>query len=192
MITRIVLILVCILIFINSCNSLISRVAGTHKLRTFTFDQVLEEGIGDADFIQINQAWSDGDYWFEPHKNVQSPGFVQFPVLTKSQYDSVNNGQQVTISVIGWTQRYEENCIEKNNCVLEGQTNFIGLVRPFNKRYRKFENFPKEKYAVSVEPLFVEYQRQPLDWYWNLAIMIASIIGIIALERWLNSRKKTK
>lgn len=190
MILRVILILFGVMIFINSCNSLISSVAGTHKLRTMSMQEVKSSGLGDADFVAITGAWSSGDYLFEPHRIASWPGFVQWPVLDAAQIDSLNAGQQVTVSIYAWTKRYEESCLDAENCVVKGERILKGLVRPLNKRFNKATAFSSQKYVLAEDPIFVEYNRQPLAWYWNLALMMLGALLILLVERWRAKKEK--
>lgn len=181
----------CVLVFVNSCNSLISRVAGTHKLRTFTMEELRYEGLGDADYVEITATTTTSDYIFEPNRNASWPGFVQYPVLSQAQADSLANGNQVTVYLVAWTQRYEEGCVENGNCVTASEGNIKGLVRPLNKRFNKAEELPKNKYQLADTPVYIEVSRKPLDWYWSLLFMILAVAIAFGMERWL-SKKESK
>ncbi len=190
MIFRIIIILVCILIFVNGCNSLISGLAGTHKLRTFSFEETIKEGIGDSDFIEVNGGWSSGEYIFEPHRNASWPGFVQWPVLSRAQMDSLENGQKVMIRMVAWTRKYDKTCLELKNCIQKGEISLKGLVRPLNKRFNKISTLAQEAYIPSKDIIYVEYNRQPLAWYWNLLLMIGAAGLTFSVERWLSRKEK--
>lgn len=191
MIFRIIVILACVLVFVNSCNSLISRVAGTHKLRTFTMEELSNEGLGDADYVEITGTITTSDYIFEPNRKASWPGFVQYPVLSQAQADSLANGHQVTVYLVAWTQRYEEACVNNGNCVTASEGNIKGLVRPLNKRFNKTEELPKNKYQLAETPVYIEVSRKPLDWYWSLLFMILAVALAFGMERWL-SKKESK
>ncbi len=184
MILRIIIILGCVLFFINGCSSLVSSLVGTHKLRTMSMEDVRQTGLGDADFVAITGTWSSGDYIYEPHRNASWPGFVQWPVLEASQIDSLEKGRSVTVSVYAWTKQYEKDCVEARNCVQKGPVELKGLVRPLNKKFNKMDTFPDQKYIMAEHPVFIEYNRQPLAWYWNLAIMTGAAAVVLLLERW--------
>lgn len=190
MIFRIIIILVCVLVFINGCNSLVSGLVGTHKLRTFSIEQVWVDGVGDSDFIELTDVWSNGEYIFEPHRNNSWPGFVQWPVLDQAQFDSLKNGQKVNVSIVAWTKKYDKNCVDQKNCNQEGKMNLKGLVRPMNKRYNKMEELPKELYSISDDALYIEYNKSPLAWYWNLLLMLGAISIVLVLEQWLTKKEK--
>ncbi len=192
MLLRIIIVLACVLVFVNGCNSLISGLAGTHKLRAFTMKEVYQEGMGDADFVVITDAWANGDYLYQPHRRATWPGFVQWPILSRSQLDSLEKGQQVTVSLVAWTQRYEEGCPEREDCVEKGKKELKGLVRPLNKRFNRISSLSSQKYELSDDMSYIEYNRQPLAWYWNLALMLGSVAIIILTERWLAKRQKKK
>lgn len=190
MITRIIILLVCVLIFVNSCNSFISGVAGTHKLRTFTIDEVREKGLADADFVEINQAFATDDFIFVPNRNESWPGFVEFPILDEEQIDSLAAGVPVNIYLIGWTQKYDEACVENNNCIVGGGRSFKGLVRRMNKRFDKLNQLSSKGYNFVEDPIYIEIDRSPLAWYWNIAMMVGAIGVAFGIEQWLGKKEK--
>lgn len=190
MILRVIILLVCVLIFVNGCNSLISSLGGTHKLRTLSMEEVRADGLGDADFVAIEEAWSSGDYIFEPHRNPSWLGFVQWPVLSRAQLDSLENNMPVTVDMVAWTKKYEEGCVEKKDCVSKGPFPLKGLVRPLNDRFLKIEELPDDKYQLAEEPIYIEYNRQPLAWYWNLAMMLGAAALAIGVEIWVAGKRK--
>lgn len=183
MILRIIVILIGVLFFINGCSSLISSIAGTHKLRTLSMQEVQQSGVGDADFVEITGAWSSGAYIFEPHRRASWPGFVQWPVLSAAQMDSLEQGRKVTVQVYAWTKAYEAGCVEAGNCVEKGIVPLKGLIRPLNKRFNKMTSFSDGPYLMADKPVFIEYNRQPLAWYWNLGIMLLAALLILLMER---------
>jgi hypothetical protein len=183
MILRIIIILICVFFFINGCSSLISGVTGTHRLRTLSMQDIQQSGVGDADYVEIAGAWSTGDYFFEPHRRASWPGFVQWPVLSAAQIDSLEQGRQVTVEVYAWTKQYEGACVEAGNCVERGAVPVKGLIRPLNKKYNKMASFSDTQYEMADHPVFIEYNRQPLAWYWNLGIMLLASLLIILVEQ---------
>ncbi len=192
MILRIIIILACVLVFVNGCNSLISGVAGTHKLRSFSMEEVYDEGLGDADFVEISDAWTSGDYLYQPHRRASWPGFVHWPVLSKAQLDSLEKDQQVTVSLIAWTRRYEEGCTDRGDCIEKGAVRLKGLVRPFNNRFNRLSSLSSQQFELAEELSYIEYNRQPLAWYWNLALMVGAAIIIWLQEQWVARRKNNK
>jgi hypothetical protein len=183
MILRIIIILIGVFFFVNGCSSLVSSVAGTHKLRTLSMQEVRQSGVGDADYVEITGAWSSGAYIFEPHRRTSWPGFVQWPVLSATQLDSLEQGRQVTVEVYAWTKRYDKTCVEAENCVKRGSVPLKGLIRPLNKKFNKMASFPDEQYLMAENPVFIEYNRQPLAWYWNLGIMLLAAALILLVEQ---------
>ena len=85
MIIRLLIILGCVVVFINGCNSLISQHFGTHKLRGYTMEEVQQTGIGDADFIEVSGALLSGDFVFKAAKSPTNPGVIIYPVLSDGQ-----------------------------------------------------------------------------------------------------------
>ena len=45
-----------IVMMITGCNSLISQQFGTHQLRTVNMQDAVANGLGDADFIELDGA----------------------------------------------------------------------------------------------------------------------------------------
>ena len=84
MIVRIIIILLCLVFFINGCNSLISQFFGTHKLRSFDMAEVAEKGIGDADYVEITNARFEPDFVYQEAEEPGSPPIILYPVFAES------------------------------------------------------------------------------------------------------------
>jgi len=176
MLFRIVIVLFSVVAFINGCNSLISRVAGTHKLRQYSMEQVVQEGIGDADYIVAASAWRSGDFVHTPPLKRGYKPVLAYPVLSKSQMDSIEKGIPVHPAIIAWTQRFDNNCVNAGTCAPREEFMLKGITRKIDKERNRVQTLPKERYVISDKVSYLEIEREPLAWYWNLAIMLAALI----------------
>ena len=188
MLFRIVIVLFSVVAFINGCNSLISRVAGTHKLRQYSMEQVVQEGLGDADYIVATSAWRSGDFVHTPPLKRGYKPVLAFPVLSKTQMDSLEKGMRVHPAVIAWTQRFDGNCVNAGACAPKEEFMLEGITRKIDKERNRVQTLPKERYVISENITQLEIGREPLAWYWNLAIMLAALILGGGTE-WYHSRK---
>jgi hypothetical protein len=192
MLFRIVIVLVCVVSFINGCSSLISRVGGTHKLRTYTMEQVLEKGIGDADYILVEGAWRSGDFVHTPPLKRGYKPVVAYPVLTSAQSDSVVAGMTVRPAVIAWSQKFDPACVELGTCALQGAFVLEGITRKIDKERNRSKELEEKRYSIADNIVYIEIGRKPLDWYWNLAIMLAAaaIGGGVELYHFRKGRRR--
>jgi hypothetical protein len=172
---RLATILLCIVFFITGCNSLVSQLFGTHKLRAFTMDQVLGEGIADSDFIEISGAWQSGDYIVVPPLNASDKPIVIYPLLSENQLRELEAGKQVKPQIIGWTKDFDLSCDDQGKCAPKGPVTIKGVVREMRSAKNQTMALPSEKYAIPELVNYVEVGRSPIAWYWNVLMMIGGL-----------------
>jgi len=183
MLFRIITVLVCIVVFINGCNSLISLQFGTHKLRAYTMEEALTKGIGDADYIELRDAWTTGDYVYVSGKRKTDKPIIIFPLVSSAQLAQIDQGQTVQPRFIGWTEKFPAICVDNANCAPRLQGSFKGIIRDLSKEKDRTVQLSAQKFTLPADPIFVETGREPLAWYWNLAMMVAAFLIAFALER---------
>ena len=172
---KITLILTGTVFFISGCNSLVSQFFGTHKLRTFTAEQVLQQGVGDADYIEITDAWLTGDYMVVPPRNKADRAVLIYPVVSASQLAAIDSGKVVEPLAIAWTRNFDISCDTDQRCITRQQLRLEGVVRDMNKSKNKAHLLPAEHYRLPALPLYLESGRAPIAWYWNLLMMVGGL-----------------
>ena len=172
---RLVTMLICVVFLINGCNSLISQFFGTHKLRTFSAEQAVNEGIGDSDYIELTGMWRTGDYIVIPPRNDVDKAVLIFPLLTDDQVKTIEAGEQVEISTIGWTKNFSMECDQDNSCAPQEQLDARGVVREMRPEKKKAHMLDTNKYRLAENVTYVEVGRAPLAWYWNLLMVLGSL-----------------
>lgn len=181
---RLTAILLCVVFFITGCNSLISQFFGTHKLRSFTMDSVLTEGIGDADFVKLTGAWQTGDYLVIPPKNRADKAILIYPLLTEAQITAVESGEIVAPRIIAWTKNFSLDCDDENTCAPRQVIDAQGIVREMRREKKKAHMLPSNKYRLPDNVDYIEVGRSPLAWYWNLLMLV----GGVGLAFYIESR----
>lgn len=183
MLYRIIIVLALMVVFINSCNSVISIFAGTHKLRHYDMKTAVGEGVGDADFIEVSDAWLSTDFVYSPREHPKGTGILEYPVLTADQYEKWERGEPVDVRMIAWTEMDDTTCVDRGKCFDRGQTVLRGMVRKVNPRRDETENLPSAKYAVGEKPLYLQVDIAPRPWYIHLLGMIGSL-GLALFIEW--------
>jgi hypothetical protein len=191
MIIRLLVILICCVVFINGCNSVISQHFGTHKLRAYPLEKALQTGVGDADFIELEDAWLSGDFVYKAAKNPNNPGVIIYPVLTKEQLAQRDSGLTVEPGIIAWTTDFPSQCVEAKNCIQRQQLSLRGIVRDLPKDRRAAGLLEGQGYRISDSALLLEHGRSPLAWHWNALMMLAAVLVILSVEAY-NQRKLKK
>jgi hypothetical protein len=176
MLFRYAIVLISVIAFINGCSSLISRVGGTHKLRTYTMEEVIDTGIGDADYIQVSQANRLGQYSYTPVLKRGYKPVLAYPVLSEQQADSVAKGLRVHPAIIAWTQRFDTTCVAAGNCLTPGKFTLEGITSKIDRERNRVADLAQWGYQLPETPIYIEIDRKPLDWYWNLAIMLVALL----------------
>lgn len=192
MLIRLIFLFGCIIAFINGCNNLISGVAGTHKLRVYEMEAAFQEGIGDADFIQVTGAYSDGSYLFFPSDKKYKKPMLIYPLLTKSQVKAHAEGKRVKPAFFGWTEKFDESCEVNHTCIQNGEMDVLGLIAASNRVKKGVSGLASMNFEVDDMPVFIKVGRKPIPWYWNLAMMVAAITIVLAIESRNYNKKITK
>jgi hypothetical protein len=186
MLFRFAFILICIVVFINSCNSVVSLNFGTHKLRSFSISEIEENGLGDSDFIEITDAQLTGNFIHSPGTKKNDGGLVLYPVLSQKGMADFGNGLKPNTSVIAWTDNFEWGCLEEKNCAPKGSTVIKGVIRnmvPEKNKSADLEVF------LSENPIYLEVGRFPIPWYWHVLLMFVAGASVLFLEvRRLNKK----
>ena len=171
---RLVVVLAGIALTIGGCNSLVSQLFGTHKLRTFPLEAVAREGFGDADYVELTEAYQTGDVVVGPALHGTDRDIVLYPLLTPAQWQARQAGQTVEPVVIAWQKEGGQPC---ESCRTTGPLTVRGLVREPNPRKNKSAELSTAGYRIAEKVYYLEAARQPLAWYWNV-LMIAGGFGL--------------
>lgn len=190
MLFRFIIVLGCIVLFINGCNSLISQNFGTHKLRTYTMEQVVRENIGDSDFIEVTGAWQSGDYLHAPGKRFSDKPILMYPLLDRAQLAALDSNEVVQPAIVVWTEEFSPDCLQQNNCIERKEFTLKGIVREIPNEKDRSDQLPATRYKLPENVIFVEINKAPIEWYWNLAMMVGAVVLAFVLER--ASFKKSK
>lgn len=176
MLFRYVIVIISVIAFINGCSSLISRVGGTHKLREYDMEELTRTGIGDADYIKVNNAHRPANFSYTPILKRGYKPVLAYPVLSTQQSDSLARGLTVHPVIIAWTQRFDTTCVATGNCIVPGTFTLEGITSKIDKERNRVAELSASGYRLPDNPIYIEIDRKPLDWYWNLAIMLAALL----------------
>lgn len=171
MLFRLLIVFGCVVVFINGCNSLVSQFYGTHKLRTYTIQEVQQQGIGDADYVEITDAWRSGDY-------VHVPPVRRFddPILIYPIGDAPEKSALKKVPIVAWEELFDPRCLEISSCVPQEKLTIRGIVRDIPKEKDQSAKLTEMGYPVSERPIYIEVGKAPLDWYWNLAMLLGALL----------------
>ncbi|MCB0564292.1 MAG: hypothetical protein KDD01_07935 [Phaeodactylibacter sp.] len=192
MIVRILIILACVVVFINGCNSLISQHFGTHKLRGYTIEMVQQSGIGDADFIMVDNALLPGDFVFKAAKSPTNPGVIIYPVLSREQMDAHHRGETVSPDIIAWTKNFPSQCVDAGNCIEEGPVALKGVVRDLPNDRQGQGQLQDKGYRIGDNVIYLEHGQEPTAWYWNLLMMLGAAALVFGIEAYTHSRQRKR
>lgn len=191
MLFRFVFILLCLVVFINSCNSVISLNFGTHKLRSATMAEIEKDGLGDADFIEITDAYLSGEFIHAKGTKKEDGGLIIYPVLSETQLEVFGKNEKAKTSVFAWTDTFVWDCLEEKSCAPKGKTTVKGVIRGIFPEKDKSLDFSPQ-FEFSNTPIYLEAGRVPTPWYIHLLSMFLAAGGVLALEVWRLNREKKK
>lgn len=171
------IILIATVVFINGCNSIFSRYLGTHRLHTDTIDEVKARGVGAADFVAVTGGVATGDFAVGPLKNEKDRAVILYPIVSPGELEELKAGRQVKPAVIAWEKRpVGEDPLKSGYQAPKGPLDIKGLVRKPLKRQNKAAELPAVQYLNPEEAVYVEVNKEPIAWYWNLGMMIVASI----------------
>ncbi len=183
MIVRIVIILLCLVFFINGCNNLVSQFFGTHKLRSFTMEEFVREGIGDADYVEVTGAYFDGAFVHQQPEEAGYPPVLIYPVSATSE-----TGQRAVL--LAWTADFFDPCVKNGDCVSRGERTLKGVVQPIPREYIEgLAELETLGYQWPEPPVMVKENEAPVAWYWNALMMLGAAAVAIGLEAIYNRKK---
>lgn len=186
---RLIIIFAGIVLMINGCNSLISQFAGTHALRTFSVEEATADGIGDADFIELTDAWRPGKWVVGPALHKKDRDILLYPILSGDQYAAHQRGETVRPAFIAWGKNYDPPCLERGDCIPDGAFSARGLVREPNPEKDKSPELSQYGFELPEKVYYLEVDREPLAWYWNLLMFVGGIAMAIGIEAWARRQK---
>lgn len=183
MIARIIIVLVCVVFFVNGCNSLVSQFFGTHKLRSFSMEQVQREGIGDADYMEIPDAYLSGEYVHQPSQYEGEPPILLYAVLTEAEMQRRQNEETVAPSMIAWTADFHYPCVEEGNCLEAGAASVRGVVRGIpDANEGALDKLRGKGYDIAPDVRVVNHGQAPIAWYWNALMMVVPLALALGME----------
>lgn len=171
---RLFIMLVGVVFFINGCNSLFSRYLGTHRLHEFAIGDLKSGGVGAADFVTVTGGVATGDFAVGPLKNKKDRAVVLFPIVSEADLAELQAGKPVKPRIIAWEKRPVGEDPSKGYTGPSGAFPIKGLVRKPLKRQNKAADLPAAKYTAPEKAVYVEINKEPIAWYWNLAMMLGA------------------
>lgn len=154
-------------------------------------EQAVKEGIGDSDFIGLDNACLNGDFVFQESEFPNSPGVIIYPILTVEQKEQRNNGEKVKPAFIAWSADFHSPCVGENNCIAPQLATVMGVVREVPQdRQIGIKKLDDKGYIGLEEATFINHDETPLPWYWNTLMMLVPAMIAVGMEAFYN-RKKT-
>lgn len=191
MIVRIIVVLVCVVFFINGCNSLVSQFFGTHKLRTFRMEQVQQDGIGDADYVEIPDAYLSGEYVHQPSQYEGEPPILLYPLLTPEQLKQHRLGESVEPAILAWTADFYSPCVDEENCLEAGRARTRGVVRDIpDANAGAVDKLRAQGYEVGPQVKAINNGQAPIAWYWNALMMLLPLGLAIGMEAYYYNKNR--
>ncbi len=190
MLYRLVIVLACVVCFINSCNSLISGLTGTHKLRQFSMETLESAGIGDSDFVTITGAYRTGDFLITPPTKNNPKAALQYPVVSAKSLENLKIKGKTPVKLIVWTEDFDLRCANSHNCIQQGAFDLKGVVYQLPKNRNRIKDFDANKYQFAENIIYIQTERAPIAWYWHLVIMVGAVGLALVTEFWYNRKAK--
>ncbi|OAV45228.1 hypothetical protein [Lewinella sp. 4G2] len=162
-----------IVFMINGCNGLVSSRFGTHSLRTLDLATLANDGLGDADYIAVTNAYlgsaklatESGGFWAAPT--------IQRPLLTGEQTEAVARGETATPVLIAWSDYPAPATAQNAREVLVQTKDFKGLVA--TPAITNPAHWEENGVLVDEETRYLKIGEEPMAWYWNLLLFLGGL-----------------
>lgn len=181
MLYRIIIITISLIVFVNSCNSVVSSNFGTHKLRQVEMNELTKNGLGDADFVEILDAYVPGNFVHQKAAEADKAGVIFYPLLDVSGKETFERSLKPKTKVIAWSENFKWKCWEDNSCVEQGIHTIKGIVRKPPEKLdiskRLVSNFELDENVI-----YIETGREPMQWWWHLVFMGIAALVIATVE----------
>lgn len=164
-----------IVLMITGCNSLISQNFGTHRLRTVDVTAAASGGLGDADFVELDNAVLGAAMIVGPALRSNDKDYVLRPILTESQSQAWAAGETVTTNLVAWTETTDPACIEAPGCLPGPQTPVRGLLSVPTWRKNPVEQWQTQRVNLPPEVNYLQLGEKPMAWYWNLLLFLGGL-----------------
>ncbi|MEM8585854.1 MAG: hypothetical protein AAGF87_16370, partial [Bacteroidota bacterium] len=152
---------------------------GTHRLRTLDINQAAEEGLGDADFVRLENLAVSAEYQIGDALHSTDKDIVVFPLLDPNLGDE----QPRKIHFIGWSNVFDPNCHDRQDCYATEFPFVQGLVRPPNPRKTPTDSsWAAMGFELAEDVRYLQINREPMAWYWNLLLFLGGIGLPLAVE----------
>lgn len=175
---------------ITGCNSLISQQFGTHRLRTISLHEVLETGIGDADFVELTDAVVGTPMIVGDALRSTDKDYVLRPLLTSAESVDWAKGNTVTAKVVAWMESTDPDCTTFPGCLPTTGTPVRGLISPPTDKKNPKELWKEQRVVLDPNPIYLQLHQKPLDWYWNLVLLLTGLALAIIPEARRHAKRK--
>lgn len=185
---RLIIIFLGLALFINSCNNLLSQWAGTYRLRTLDVNSALKEGIGEADYIQLQHVCPGSELFIWESDRKWVDGIAYFHLNPCTQ-EAVNSTQISDFQYVGWAYLPKDSVGMFYPAIPEGPLDVEGLVRrpPRPSRATVFQHINGDEDRT----VFLRLDAKPTFWGWFVAGMLLPALLIFWIENRSFKKKKT-
>ncbi|MTB51074.1 hypothetical protein [Lewinella sp. W8] len=180
-----------VVLMITGCNNLISQNFGTHNLRTVALEEVIAEGLGDADYVEITGGELGNALLVGPALRVTDKDYILRPILTRQQAANWYSGATVRASVIGWFKNNDPDCVTAEGCPPDKSLPIKGLIGPPTDKKNPVELWSTQRIKLEDQVTYIQLYEEPMAWYWNLIMFLGGLLVAIVPEAWRFQKRKT-
>lgn len=188
---RLTLVLIGIVIMITGCNSLISQNFGTHKLRKVSLNTVVDNGLGDADFIEFSDATLEKTHIVGKALRDSDEDYHLHPILTSEQAAAYQRGENVTVNVVGWYKLPYTDCVNNGDCMPKDAI-ITGLVTIPTDKKNPIADWKQHNLQLAPDVYYLQLWKEPMAWYWNLLMFLGGLSLAIGIEAIWNKKKQAR
>ncbi len=181
-----------IVLMITGCNSLISQNFGTHRLRTVTVKAAASGGLGDADYVELENAVIGAAMIVGPALRSTDKDYILRPILTQEEATAWANGQVITTNLIAWSETDNPACTQAPGCPPGADEPVRGLLSAPTWRKNPTELWMGQRISLAEDVTYLQLGERPMAWYWNLLLFLGGLVLAVLPEARRFSKRKTE
>ena len=175
---------------INGCNGLISSQYGTHRLRTLTSTDLITNGLGDADFIELTDVVIGSVKVENEAGTFFAPATIQRPLFSPEQERQYRKGATVAPLAILWSKHTAPAASPFTNLETNTTASIRGLITEPPLTVFNISEWNDNRLTVTGATPYIAYNKAPMAWYWNLVIFLGGLVlAVLPEARRFNQNK---
>lgn len=139
-------------------------------------EDVVANGIGDADFMEITGAQFTGLSATHELEQYRAPAYVQRPVLSATQLAEWTTGETVTVHLIAYSENPPPAAAQNSRDDFSNPPSIKGTINEPAAGVGPDDLWQNNRLLVAEDVDYLHLGRTPMAWYWNLWMFLGGLL----------------